>query len=481
MVNRQRKFLKQIIMKKFLYSIFAVLLVACNQNDILNIEQEKSSNEVHLTKAEYLSITRDGSNELSEDEIEMFVSNFLDEISKNEKTTRTSVPNYTLNISSKYYYVPKDTTVLTRATETFKLPIYELELHSKDGNGIIYFSADERNPEIIALIPKAAIDEDVFIQSGSAFLIEWAKMSSYEKLLEVEENRKLLCDRTVKRICEELSINESDFDIDKLDDNIVVEQSYTRARPINMPTTQIVSMCEPIVKTEWSQGSPYNLSLPAPNPPSTQAHVYTGCAVTAACQMMTAIKPNLTLDGITIDWEYLTETPTISSSASQDKLEMLGKLHSWVFEQLDAQPNYNTSGYHTSTGVTANSQVWFYGNYFNHSEDYSKYDPDALLRSFNAGRPSLIRGQGHAWIVDGFIICQKDTEFETSKIDTRAQIVKYYDMYWHANLGWGGTANGYYKLNSDTHVDFEASGYLFTTDGLYVYPGLYKKTTNFNF
>lgn len=74
-------------MKKFLYSIFAVLLVACNQNDILNIEQEKSSNEVHLTKAEYLSITRDGSNELSEDEIEMFVSNFLDEISKNEKTT----------------------------------------------------------------------------------------------------------------------------------------------------------------------------------------------------------------------------------------------------------------------------------------------------------------------------------------------------------------------------------------------------------
>lgn len=471
-------------MKKVLYFILIVLLAACSQSDILNnIEQENSSNEVRLTKAEYLSIIRDGSNELSEDEIKMFVSDFLYEISKNEKT-RTFVPDYTLKIKSQFFYTPKDSVVSTRTTEAFKLPIYELEYYSENGNGCIYFSADERNPEIIALIPKVATDENVYIQSGSAFLMEWAQMSSYNRLLNIEKNRKILSDRATKKICEELAIDESDFDINKISDKITVEQSNTRALPIDMPTTQIVSMCEPIVKTEWSQGSPYNLFLPAPNPPSTQAHVYTGCAVTAACQMMTAIKPNLTLDGTTIDWDYLTETPTISSSASQEKLEMLGKLHAWVFEQLDAHPNYNTNGYHTSTGVTANNQVWFYGNYFNHSENYSEYDPDALLRSFNAGRPSLIRGQGHAWIVDGFIISQKDTEFNTilsAGIDTRANIVKYYDMYWHANLGWGGTANGYYKLNPDTHVNFEAGGYVFTTDGLYVYPGLYKKTTIFNF
>lgn len=314
--------------------------------------------------------------------------------------------------------------------------------------------------------------------------MEWAKACSYERLLEVEEGRERLRNKTIEKICRELGIEKADFDINKIADKIVVEQGNTRALPIDMPQTQIVSMCAPIVKTEWSQRSPYNLSLPVPKSPNTQAHVYTGCAVTAACQMMTAIKPNLTLDGTTIDWDYLSETPTISVDAPQGKLEMLGKLHSWVYEQLDAQPTYNSSGLYAGTGVSASNQVWFYGNYFNHSESYSEYDPDALLRSFNAGYPSLIRGQGHAWIVDGFIICQKDTYAETISTiaaETRAQIIQYYDMYWHANLGWGGTANGYYKLDADTHVDFEAGGYLYTTDELYVYPGLYKKTTNFSF
>ncbi len=468
-------------MKRFLQIVLAFVLIACNQNDITDTNNDNPSNKTHLTKSEYLSIIRDGSDELSEVEIETLVSNFLDGISTFEKT-RTDTIGYTLSIKSKSFYTPKDLSA-TKSSDVVALPIYELDLHSEKGDGIIFFSADERNPEIIALIPKVATDDNVSIQSGAAFLIEWAKKSSYERLLEAEINRKTLYERTKKRICKELCINEADFDIDKINDKIIVEQNATRSSPIDLPTTQIVLMCEPIVKTEWSQNAPYNLSLPVPNPPSTQAHVYTGCAVTAACQMMTAIKPNLTLDSITIDWNYLTETPSISSSAPKDKLEMLCKLHSWVYEQLDAQPQYNSSGYHTSTGVTANSQVWFYDNYFNHSESYSEYNPDALLRSFNSGYPSLIRGQGHAWILDGYIICQKDTETTTSTMDigTRALIVKYYDMYWHANLGWGGIDNGYYKLKSDTHVDFEAGGYTFTTDELYVYPGLYKKTTNYVF
>ena len=294
----------------------------------------------------------------------------------------------------------------------------------------------------------------------------------------------MLCDKTIKKICKELAIDESDFDIHEVVDKIVIEQNTTRSVPIDMPTTQIVSMREPIVKTEWAQGSPYNLLLPAPNPPSTQSHVYTGCAVTAACQLMTAIKPDLTLDGTVIDWDYLTETPAISANAPQDKLNMLGKLHLWVFDQLDAQPIYNSKGYHTGTGVSAASQVWFYGNYFNHTEEYGEYDADALLRSFQSGNPSLIRGQGHAWIVDGYIICQKDTEADLNSMiqaGTKADIVRHYDMYWHANLGWGGSANGYYKLDIDTQVEFEANGYLYTSEDLYIYPGLYKKALSFSF
>lgn len=53
-------------------------------------------------------------------------------------------------------------------------------------------------------------------------LIEWAKKSSYEKLSKVEKYRKMLCDKTIKKICKELAIDESDFDIHEVVDKIVI-------------------------------------------------------------------------------------------------------------------------------------------------------------------------------------------------------------------------------------------------------------------
>jgi len=442
--------------------------------------KESSQNLVSLTQDEFLSIAYDNPKELSVEEVRNIASDFLKALNKeNESETKSSVSEFTLKIDSKSYYSPCQFVLSTKTAsdEKLKLPVYEVEVTSNQGVGVVYISADERNAEVITYIPQMADNAELFVKSGSAFLVEWAKESAYEHLVEIEKARTTLHDATVTKISTQLGIEKSEVTLENVIDKIVV--AGTRATAITTPTTQIIAKCDPIVKTEWSQGSPYNLSLPIPNAPSTQAHVYTGCAVTAACQLMTAIKPKLTLGGMLIDWDYLTQSDEVSAGDSADKLAMLGKLHSWVFDQLDATPQYDINGYHNGTGVSANSQVWFYGNYFNHSENYSKYDPDALLRSFRAGYPSLIRGQGHAWIVDGYIIAEKAVA--SSQSSTRAIIIQYYDMFWHANLGWGGLANGYYKLKPDAHVDFESVGYTFTTDGLYIYPGLYSKVENLNF
>lgn len=469
-------------MKKLLTVMLIFILAACSQN-IENEELEQSpAGLLNLTQEELLSIAYDNPKELSADEATTIASDFLNAVKENEEdngtSTRSLNSDFTLNVTSKTYFTPESSSS-TRATsyEEIKLPIYEVSVASENGLGVVYVSADERNAEVITFIPQAAPNEEIFVKSGSAFLVKWAEISAYERLLEVDKIQKELHDATIAKISNQLGIDESEVTIDNISDKIMV--NGTRATPVQTPSTQVVSMCSPIVKTEWSQGSPYNLSLPAPYSPSTQSHVYTGCAVTAACQLMTAIKPNLTLNGTIINWDYLTQDTKITTNAPHDKLEMLGKLHSWVFDQLDATPQYDINGYHNGTGVSATSQIWFYGNYFNHSENYSTYNPDALLRSFNAGRPSLIRGQGHAWIVDGYIIANK--AIANSAKSTRAVIIQYYDMFWHANLGWGGTANGYYKLKPDAHVVFEASGYTFTTEGLSIYPGLYKKDANYNF
>lgn len=465
--------------KLFLFALI-FLLAACSPNLEKEGVERVIDKVVNLTQEEFLSIAYGNPRELNADEVKAIASDFLYAIreDKDGNLTRSDNSDFTLNVTSKSYFTQENvSSTRTLTKKGIELPVYEVSVTSEQKNGTIYVAADERNAEVITYIPKAAQDSKVFVESGSAFLVEWAKASSYERLLETEEIREKLHDATVAKISEQLGIDESEVTMDNIVDKIVVEG--TRATPIKVPTTQIVLKCAPLVKTEWSQNGPYNFSLPVPNAPSTQAHVYAGCAVTAACQLMTAIKPNLTLGGTVIDWDYLTETQTINADAPQRKLDMLGKLHSWVYDQLDATPQYDSFGYHNGTGVSPADQIDFYGCYFNHSEDYSAYEPDALLHSFEAGRPSLIRGQGHAWIVDGYIIAQK--AITSSSMPTRAVIVKYYDMFWHANLGWGGTANGYYKLKLDTHVDFEASGHLYTTDGLYIYPGLYKKDTIYNY
>lgn len=463
-----------------LFSIF--LLAACSQTLENEGIETSLENLVNITQDEYLSIVYENPSELDTIEVKALVSDFLtsiDEIEKqNNASTRSVSTDFSLNVKSKSYFKEENVSSTRGVSEkNLKLPVYEVNVTTSKGTGVVYVSADERNAEVITYIPQAAQDEELFIKSGSAFLVKWAKESSYERLLETENIIKELHDATVAKISKKLGIDESQVTIDNIIDKIAI--AGTRATPVNQPSTSIVAMVGPLVKTEWSQNSPYNLSLAKPNAPSTQAHVYTGCAVTAACQLMTAIKPNLTLGGTTIDWDYLSETSKITSAAPQRKLDMLGKLHTWVFNQLGATPRYDSYGYHNATGVSAANQIWFYGNYFNHSENYGSYDPDALLRSFNEGRPSLIRGQGHAWIVDGYIIANKAVA-NTAK-STRAVIIQYYDMFWHANLGWGGTANGYYKLKPDAHVVFESSGYTFTTEDLSVYPGLYKKNANYNF
>ncbi|MBV4355369.1 C10 family peptidase, partial [Bacteroides uniformis] len=90
---------------------------------------------------------------------------------------------------------------------------------------------------------------------------------------------------------------------------------------------------------------------------------------------------------------------------------------------------------------------------------YDKYAPDPLLNTINANRQTpcvaIMGGThaaneqaekgSHAWVIDGYLICVK-----TSK-----EILKKNDLYFHANMGWGGPDNGFYKVNADTSTDFE--------------------------
>lgn len=463
-------------MRHIISAICIIMMVSCNHIDCIFDTQDlnKETTYVPLTSEELSSLVFNGSSELCDSDAIVLVNDFIKNIySYNISCSRGNDLETTVKILSKYYYQPS-----SRSNDVYEAttPIYQILVNYNDEIQIVYLGANKNCPDIISCTAAPVNNQDVYVKSGAAFLHEWSVVSYYNRLYDLTKKMCKLKSNALRKL-------ECNLDCDITQDIIdsIVNISYlnTRAEPIDIPSTQIINVRGPFVKTEWSQDSPYNLKLPTPLYSNSMSHVYTGCAVTAACQLMTCIRPNLTLNGMKIDWDLLTETKKISSKDSQGKLDMVGELHKWVFNELGATPQYENYE-HTGTGVTADAQVWFYGNYFDHSEDYCKYDPDVLLKSFNQGRPSLIRGQGHAWLLDGYIIAEKSYN-SSDYTDTRSDIIKIYDIYWHANLGWGGAYNGYYKLDADTNVSFESGPYKFTTDGLFIYAGLFAKSDEYNF
>jgi Peptidase C10 family len=110
---------------------------------------------------------------------------------------------------------------------------------------------------------------------------------------------------------------------------------------------------------------------------------------------------------------------------------------------------------HAAIGVNSNLGIWFTGSYFGNDvaglTAYFRYDPDALytanpgnggpgadIASLTAeitwGRPAGLGGSGarggHAWVVDGY-----DKSSDPNRL-------------FHMNLGWGGSENGWYTLDS---------------------------------
>jgi len=429
---------------------------------------------ISLSQEELVSILFDNPEELDESEAIGLVSNFLEALNA-ENATRSS-GNISLKVRDKFYYAPGDAdqpNTRSSSTGEIKLPIYEVSITDTRFTGVAYVSADERYPEVIVYTPKASGDNEAFIESGAIFLTEWAKASALDEVLKVEQIREDYRAVTVAKISQELGIPESEVIYENIKDHLSINgEPVTRATPVSGPPTQLVTSKGPFVPVQWYQDSPYNRYLPPTLPTAWQSNVYTGCSTTAIAQLLTACRPALTIEGTRIDWDILTDTPEATISDSSIKLDMLGKLFKWIYEELEAIPIYDSNGNHTGTSVYTYMSDKFMTTHLN-GGDLIDYDPDVLLSSMNAHKPSWISGQNHAFIVDGYIICQKASKVLV--VETKADIVATYDMYWHINLGWGGDYDGFYKLKKDTHVDIEAGSRTYNTQYLKIKANLSKK------
>jgi hypothetical protein len=235
-------------------------------------------------------------------------------------------------------------------------------------------------------------------------------------------------------------------------ENGVLQDAETKAawdalHSSNTPLTASGDYIEPLVKTKWNQGAPYNNLCP--NISGTRA--VTGCVATAMAQIMKYHDhPTSRTTGIpgyktqtnkisipaitgatTYAWNNMTNTYTSSATGAPAQAVATLMYHCGVSVKMDYTAD--ESGAYTSDVALALK------NYFNYDAEiaycrrnYYTYTAwiNLLKTEIKANRPVFYAGYGddggHAFVCDGYNIN---------------------DLF-HFNWGWGGSSDGYFEISA---------------------------------
>ena len=310
--------------------------------------------------------------------------------------------------------------------------------NSKDGNGFVIVSGDDRTSEILGYSTTGSFDINKMSANMRSFMDGMAK---------------------------EISL------LDKYQAN------NTAKAPSQMKARTPI---EPLVKAVWNQDAPYSDLCPD-DPYNTSVKLPTGCVATAMAQVMykhqwpetvtNSIPPyttrvyentnkygqskykTISVDGVEagtkIDWAnieptYNAETPAEKNKAIAELMIYVGRSVKMGYDR-DVNGGSGASGYHIATALN---------KYFNYNASTilrTEYSLDEfenrLYNEMAAARPVVFCGQseggGHAFVIDGY--------------DGKG--------YFHVNWGWGGDSDGYFKiaiLNPGSTAGIGASS---TSDG----------------
>ena len=207
-------------------------------------------------------------------------------------------------------------------------------------------------------------------------------------------------------------------------------------------STEGITQAGPLVQTKWDQSCFYNTLCPVGSSGNGYCnHVPTGCVATAMAQVMKF-------------WAYPAKGAGSNTYASMGNhsVDFSAQTYNWAAmpNSLTAENNevakimyhagvamnmsYSPGG---SGAVTANAGQKLATNFkYSTSSQYitkttNLIDWHIKIRAnILSGKPVLYSGRegnyGHAFIIDGF----------------------QYPEYYHINLGWGGSGDGYYYLNA---------------------------------
>lgn len=218
----------------------------------------------------------------------------------------------------------------------------------------------------------------------------------------------------------------------------------------------VLRAVQPLLKTDWAQGWPYNTKCPVVKINGEKKTCVSGCVATAYAQVLYYLrlpqkahgKKSYTwtsddteesrvlsydFDKNPFDWANLVNTYDKNKS-TQAQVDAIGNFVYAI--GVLATMNYSPSGSGSACATTTRNINRYFEDVFGVTSGYCEtragkpMDVATIARELNAGRPLVYSGAddngegGHCFVIDG--------------VDTKGNL--------HCNLGWGGSGDGFYAM-----------------------------------
>jgi len=437
-------------------SVICLILCSCQEN---NVEPNigNSDSKIELTTDELLSVVFDSENELSEIEVKSILDTYLNE----NIQTRANV-SYEINAFKKYSMFERVKARSIKSSKEISSMLYEMKVTVDSEDYVAIVSGDRRFPFVLAYYRNAS---EQYKDSSNIPAIEYSKELMLNNISYIENIKDSLQCSTIEKISHELSISTKGFDIKNVINRLSLKKDIeTRAKITPDVPSDAIAGAGPFIKVSWNCGMPYN-RLMAQNCSDNwlwDNRYPISSVVIITAEILSFFKPNITVSGTRIDWDYLCQKEEIHEESDyfgsyvQDPLEkrnMIAKLMQYIGTQC--QVNYSCS----SSSVNMNKVFQFLNSYGIYLGNMRNLDVTVLKQSIDDLEPVIMYGKtssggGHWWLVDGY----------RTQVATRATFFPGFNVYMHANMGQGKSYTGYYLVGTDGSLTFDASFAHFNRD-----------------
>ncbi len=432
-------------------------------NDYLVSSREISfEDETENLREELIFYTMAENYKLSEEAIENDISSFLAlqmtntnlDLSRTISITKenydiTKVKGFKRNLSTKHLSRAVDT------TDEVNFSIYNIYNKETESKELAITSDDERLGSLLCVL--ANIDYVDSVEEDPIMEMFLERLDYYVE--EVNNELETITEDDFESFKKKYGITEDDIAQAKLEyENSQMARKFWGYDSWSTWTVNDINLNNLSEKTKWDQGYPYNSAIKV----MEGALYYTGCGSTAVAQIMAyhswpnsytrsdleTLKNKWTLasswDG-NYDWNAMTTSPYANNLSTLGKI-CVGALMYDVSK--GCKSDYGLDG--TSSNM---SNRISYLRSIGYSCDNSKnYSYNAISDSLRKDSPVMIRGGGHAWIIDGSLELIRTRNYYVFWIPFKS---KEYQNYVHCNYGWSGSCDdgttytykgeGYYK------------------------------------